>query len=514
MQSEAQIKTRKHEVCVKDNAESVSFLCNVVEEEGKDAMERDNHVDSFKTMIDRYNITTLGSPNNECEEGSINANHSSDTKIDIFARLQKLQCNGRAVETSRNEEYNEMIINNFSWRYFWSGGSGIIFAVFNSCLIFCVWPQHHIFMFPNFWHEFTTTTVIGFIGLFSASLILNCEIWLNIRQIKTWKNFILLYFLSAWAWLLSNIGYYHVYSGVFKLKPPMPLNIHVCGIAMLIVVLSTFWLLIPENHRSTNHFWERYFYYVLGQFLRYCAILEYLGVAWLFVIIEEKYQWFIAILLPVIRDINGRMLTNVCHKSFRITNQDNSGDCRDNDNSAIQVTCVHEMGCRHAAFLSVAITLLATRNTAFLCLGFDFITSLIICVSTVLSTKKKEQNTSSVTNISLQILAVKEKVGIIVPISYSLCFMGAYFGPNSKIIGNVGNTSWHFRKVENLGPPLKILGILFLIRFVGIGLWTIILNAFSNVKYIDGYMYIQRKFWLIMAIHEAYALNEVIKPTI
>ena len=87
--------------------------------------------------------------------------------------------------------------------------------------------------------------------------------------------------------------------------------------------------------------------------------------------------------------------------------------------------------------------------------------------------------------------------------------MGAYFGPNSKIIGNVGNTSWHFQKVENLGPPLKILGILYLIRLIGVGLWTIVLKTLSKLNYMDGYMYIQRKFWLIMAIHEAYALNEV-----
>ena len=274
-------------------------------------------------------------------------------------------------------------------------------------------------------------------------------------------------------------------------------------------MLSTFWLLIPEIHRSTNHFWKRYFYYVLGQFLRYCAILEYLGVAWLFVIIEEKYQWIIAILLPVIRDINGRMLTYVCHKSFKITVEDNRGVTINNSKTAIQVTCTHEMGCRHAAFLSVAITLLATRKTAFLCLGFDFITSLIICALTITSTKKKGQDMSVNTNVNLQILVVKEKVGFIVPISYTLCFMGAYFGPNSKIIGNVGNTSWHFGRVKSLGPPLKILGLLFLIRFIGIGLWTVVLRVFSQIKYLDGYMYIQKKFWLIMAIHEAYALNEV-----
>ena len=509
MQSEVQIEKNKNDLYVKDCSESGLVICNSLQEK-EDTLRPDFGIKSFKTMINGYNLTTLGSNNCLCDKENCDSHESLNCKVDIDMYPQKSKCNGINLVSCENDKRNKTAVKDFSWRYFWSGGSGIIFAVFNSCLIFCVWPQHHIFIFPGFWHEFMTTTVIGFIGLFSASLILNCEIWLNIKTIKTWKNFILLYFLSSWAWLLSNIGYYHLYSVVFKLKPPMPLNIHVCGTLMLIVVLSTYWLLIPEYDRSNLNFWRRYSYYVLGQFLRYLAILEYLGVAWLFVIIEEKYQWIIAILLPVIRDINGRMLTHVCHKSSKITTSNSSNDSRNTEKNAIQVTCTHEMGCRHAAFLSVAITLLATRNTAFLCLGFDFITNIIICVLTILSAKKHGNESLVSKNVNLHILAVKEKVGFIVPISYTLCFMGAYFGPNSRIIGNVGNTSWHFRRVENLAPPLKILGTLFLIRFIGVGLWIIILNAFSKIKYIDGYMYIQKKFWLIMAIHEAYALNEVV----
>ena len=214
-------------------------------------------------------------------------------------------------------------------------------------------------------------------------------------------------------------------------------------------------------------------------------------------VIEEKYQWVIAILLPIIRDMNGRILTAVCYKA--------SGT---KDNS-IQVTCLHEMGCRHAAFLSVAITLLATRRTAFLCLGLDFLVNFLICVKTILYARREDTIIETKNNINLQILVVKEKVVFIVPISYSLCFLAAYFGPNANIIGNVGNSSWHFQKVDELRPPLIILGVLFLVRLIGIAMWSLLLKVFSQIKYIDGYIHIQKHLWLIMAIHEAYALNEV-----
>ena len=381
--------------------------------------------------------------------------------------------------------------------YFWSGISGVVFALLNSCIIFCAWPQHHIFTHPNFWHEFMTTAALGFIGLFSASLILNCEIWMNIKSIKTWKNFAFLYLLSTWAWMMANIGYYHIYAVVLKLKPPMPLNIHVCGLSTLIIVLSCFWYLIPSTERSSTLFWKRYGYYVMGQVLRYVAVLEYFFLAWLFVVINEDYQWIIAFILPIIREINGRMLTAACYKS--------SGT----NSPSIQVTCVHEMGCRHAVFLSVAITLLSTRTTAFVCIGLDFLVNLLMCLRIIFLGKRPSQEVSEKSDVYLQILSTKEKVVCIVPISYTICFIIAYFGPNSTIIGNVGNTSWHFRKVENVWASLNILGLLFIVRILSIGLWSFLLRVFGKIRLMDGYFHIQQKFWLIMAIHEAYSLNEV-----
>ena len=383
-------------------------------------------------------------------------------------------------------------------RYFWSGGSGIILALANSCFIFCAWPQHHIFRVPGAWYEFMTTASTGFIGLFSTSLILNCEIWMNIKEIKTVKNGIFLYLFCAVAWMLANVGYYHIYSGMLGLRPPMPLNIHVCGTFTLISVLSVFWILFPKETRSKEQFWKRYAFYCLAQVYRYIAVLQYFVLSWLFVVIPEDYQLIIAIILPVIRDINGRVLANICYKAAGIKNNE------------ILITCVHEMGCRHAVFLSVAISLLACKQTAALALGIDVGVNLLICVKIIWRTKKKTLILTAKEDTDLQILALKEKVvPWVVPLSYCICFMVAYFGPNKGIIGNVGNTSWHFGKVERIESPLLIMGFLFLIHLISIIIWTILLKFVCNIRYLDGYMQIQKQYWLIMAIHEAYSLNEV-----
>ena len=63
--------------------------------------------------------------------------------------------------------------------------------------------------------------------------------------------------------------------------------------------------------------------------------------------------------------------------------------------------------------------------------------------------------------------------------------------------------------VENVWNSLNILGLLFIVRILSIALWSFLLRVFGKIRLMDGYFHIQQKFWLIMAIHEAYSLNEV-----
>ena len=423
-------------------------------------------------------------------ERKMNSKQEMENEICQTKTRSKVNSIGPWTELNNNPTEDQ----NIPWRYFWSGCTGMIFALVNSCLIYCAWPQNHIFFVPKAWHEFMITASIGFIGLFSASFILNSEIWMNIKSMKSWRNFILLYMISAFVWVLVNVGYYHVYSVMLGLSPPMPLNIHVCPTLTLCVVMCIFWFFIPSPVRSGNKFWKRYAYYVLAQVFRYMVVLIYTFITWLFVVIDDNYQWVIGIILPIIREINSWILTVVCYKAAGV------------ENSAIKVTCNHEMSSRHAVFLCVALSLLANQTCAFVALGTDFAVYFLICIIIIWRSKKQKKKLATEDDAELQILALNEKCDVIIPVAYLICFFVAYIGPNSRIIGHVGNESWHWKKGD---PPFFIMGVLFLVDFISIFLWAFLLKIFSKISYLNGYMYIQKHFWLIMAIHEAFALNEV-----
>ena len=84
--------------------------------------------------------------------------------------------------------------------------------------------------------------------------------------------------------------------------------------------------------------------------------MEYFVITWLFVTVDVEYQWTIGILLPIMREMNAWIFTRICYKSAGFKSD------------AIKITSIHEMACRHAVFLSVALSLLATPQTAFLCI--------------------------------------------------------------------------------------------------------------------------------------------------
>ena len=95
------------------------------------------------------------------------------------------------------------------------------------------------------------------------------------------------------------------------------------------------------------------------------------------------------------------------------------------------------------------------------------------------------------------------------PITYVICFLTAYYGPNAKILGNIKASIWHYRAVAEPVAYLQNIFIFFLVDFSsgvinGILLWTTCkINVFTVVKNM------QKTFWLIWATQEAALYLEV-----
>ena len=135
------------------------------------------------------------------------------------------------------------------------------------------------------------------------------------------------------------------------------------------------------------------------------------------------------------------------------------------DLKRVELPCAHQMITRHALFLTYTIGSVGTLTSMAIFLVTDFVINMYI-TRKILKVKKEDKESVEETATLLQELMVNEIVEVLTPIMYLLCFITAYYGPNADDIGNIKNSTWHFRAVEDLGTSVGLICIFFAIDTV------------------------------------------------
>ena len=95
------------------------------------------------------------------------------------------------------------------------------------------------------------------------------------------------------------------------------------------------------------------------------------------------------------------------------------------------------------------------------------------------------------------------------PVIISVCIVMAYIGPNSKIIGNIENGSWHFSAIENIYKSLLWILVIFSVDFGSCLLTFILIWWFTKMNIFKMYLQMQKLMWYTLAIHQGYMVSEV-----
>ena len=95
------------------------------------------------------------------------------------------------------------------------------------------------------------------------------------------------------------------------------------------------------------------------------------------------------------------------------------------------------------------------------------------------------------------------------PVIISVCIVMAYIGPNSKIIGNIENGSWHFSAIEDIYKSLLWILVIFSVDFGSCLLTFIMIWWFTKMNIFKMYLQMQKLMWYTLAIHQGYMVSEV-----
>ena len=108
-------------------------------------------------------------------------------------------------------------------------------------------------------------------------------------------------------------------------------------------------------------------------------------------------------------------------------------------------------------------------------------------------------------------LVVRERIESTIPLTYLICFLMAYYGPNAEFLGNIKLTIWQYQAVsdaqlyKNIQSLLIMFGIDLLSGIInGILLWKA-----CNINVFRVMQKVQKEFWLIMGVQEAFFFVQV-----
>ena len=109
----------------------------------------------------------------------------------------------------------------------------------------------------------------------------------------------------------------------------------------------------------------------------------------------------------------------------------------------------------------------------------------------------------------LQGLVLSERIETIIPLTYILCLLMGYYGPNAEVLIGFKLSIWEVPAIEEFGYMIQILSLLFLVDFGSFVLNAIFLWFTCKINLLSELKTIQKNLWMMMALTEAFTFMSV-----
>ena len=166
--------------------------------------------------------------------------------------------------------------------------------------------------------------------------------------------------------------------------------------------------------------------------------------------------------------------------------------CANGDVGASKIILNYIVTTVHTISLCYTVTIV-TNTTSWVLMIVDFAINTTICLRIVWLNKKAPLNLQDQIN-RLQELALYELVEFQAPLTFVLVIIVAYFGPNAELFGNISNSYWSYKSIEDLQETLENMMLLFLIDFSSTILCSIILWFSCSINLWKVFVVLQKEF--------------------
>ena len=217
-------------------------------------------------------------------------------------------------------------------------------------------------------------------------------------------------------------------------------------------------------------------------------------------LLPSGFQWIMAFLLPLQRELNLWVLVKILKKNL-------SSENYKAHSLILELTPTIIINLYHAFWISIIITSRLSSTTENLILAADFIINIYNTIK-IIRLQRKTSSNGPIECQSIKITKMKdtyelfgvEMIEALTPIVFMTTFLIAYHGPNAEIIGGVKMNLWQHTPMEDLPSFSKDLILMFFVELMASIISGILLWKFASINYVkEGYK-VLKVFWPIMSI--------------
>ena len=386
---------------------------------------------------------------------------------------------------------------------FWYGLLAFPATAFGIVYVFIITliPYRNQIYHPSSWYELAILVAL-YPLMFTIDAIIQCYYTFNAEYMVSFSSMLRLYIPTALLGLIPYCVSIVIWTFVLEFNPPLPITPMVLNLGVITFVSKLYLDVVAKNKEKGDR--KRIVIFLMSLVYLTFVFFTYNGINIMKEMMPPTFEWLVAIVLPIIREIHSFVGSKLLLKSKPLSP----------DVMLFQlymgIKCFHE-------FYVVLFLASVQLTTVYTILGIEFILHVYSCFTIIVSYKKIAEARMNMENArkmveirkTLSRLVLDETLEIFVPFCYLVTFLSAYYGPNAFILGNIRNDYWDFVAVEDVGNVVAVGFQMFGID-VGITLFTAAtLYAFCKISLFDEFCKLMKTYWSWMGIRIALILFRV-----
>ena len=419
---------------------------------------------------------------------------SNTNKCDIIEHESKLHS---AKSFKRLKIFSNIVENredqSLNFWYILCGFIGVgMTIVLNS--VYTLVPTHDVMIEPKYWYEFILQLQIALFPLYAINIVLRAAYWMNVTFIKHFKHFAKVWITGAGMSILLSVIVFFIWIYILKLHYPFPFYGLIFGMFTIVVMYIVLWFQFDKEIRQNILFRKRMVNFMLATLSYQLVVTELSVIKSLFIQTPEEYQWLIAFILPIIKELNTRLVMKFARKGAQ------------GDTGSLRITYNQAMETEYAFFLALVVGSVATFSTSVTIFIIDIFAHILTCFK-IVRAKKKDEKEKLIELV--QDLVVSETVELTVPLAYIGCLIQGYYGPNNSIIGNIGSHYWQYTVVDDIMHPVRYVLGFFFIDFCCVIVSAYLIWQYCRINIFRAYIELTKEFGVYFALRLAGSVTAV-----